>query len=75
MAFIFRQRGDRHIWTADGQQTSVDRRQLPQKIALACVSSRIWPAFGLVILRAQALPAYGLATLGALDKRFWLVGN
>ena len=55
--------------------TPVDRRRLPQKIALAWVSSRLWPDFGLVILRAQALPAYGLATLGALSKRFWLVGN
>jgi len=52
-----------------------ERRRLPQKIALACVSSRMWPHFGLVILRAQALPAYGLATPGALDKQFWLVGN
>jgi len=42
----------------DYKPTLIDRRPLPEKIDLPSVSSKIWPDFGLAILRAEESPAY-----------------
>jgi len=42
----------------DYKPTLIDRRPLPEKIELPSVSSKIWPDFGLAILRAEESPAY-----------------
>jgi len=42
----------------DYKPTLIDRRPLPEKIELPSVSSKIWPGFGLAVLRAEESPAY-----------------
>lgn len=42
----------------DYKPTLIDRRPLPAKIGFPAVSSKIWPDFGLAILRAEESPAY-----------------
>ena len=42
----------------DYKPTLIDRRPLPEKIEFRCVSSKIWPDFGLAILRAEESSAY-----------------
>jgi hypothetical protein len=36
----------------------IDRRPLPEKIEFPAVSSKIWPDYGLAVLRAEESPAY-----------------
>ncbi len=38
--------------------TLIDRRPLPEKIAFPSAASKIWPDYGLAILRAEESPAY-----------------
>jgi len=42
----------------DYKPTLIDRCPLPEKIKFPSVSSRIWPDYGLAILRAEESPAY-----------------
>ena len=42
----------------DHKPALIDRRPLPEKIELPAVSSKIWPDYGLAILRAEESPAY-----------------
>ncbi len=42
----------------DYEPTLIDRRPLPQMIEFPSVPSKIWPDFGLAILRAEESPAY-----------------
>jgi len=42
----------------DYKPTLIDRRPLPEKIEFPAASSKIWPDFGLAILRAEESPAY-----------------
>ncbi len=42
----------------DYAPTLIDRRPLPETIEFPAVSSKIWPDFGLAILRAEESPAY-----------------
>ena len=42
----------------DYKPTLVDRRPLPEKVTFPPVSSKIWPDFGLAVLRAEESPAY-----------------
>jgi len=42
----------------DYKPTLIDRRPLPEKVEFPPVSSKIWPDFGLAILRAEESPAY-----------------
>ncbi len=42
----------------DYRPTLIDRRPLPEKIELPAAPSKIWPDYGLAILRAEESPAY-----------------
>lgn len=42
----------------DYKPTLIDRRPLPEKIELPAAPSKIWPDYGLAILRAEESPAY-----------------
>jgi hypothetical protein len=42
----------------DYKPTLIDRRPLPEKIEFPAVSSKIWPDYGLAILREEESPAY-----------------
>ncbi|MHC4917187.1 MAG: heparinase II/III domain-containing protein, partial [Planctomycetota bacterium] len=42
----------------DYKPTLVDRPPLPEKVTFPPVSSKIWPDFGLAVLRAEESPAY-----------------
>jgi len=42
----------------DYKPTLIDRRPLPEKIELPTAPSKIWPNYGLAILRAEESPAY-----------------
>jgi hypothetical protein len=42
----------------DYKPTLIDRRPLPEKIEFPSASSKIWPDYGLAILRAEESPAY-----------------
>jgi len=42
----------------DYKPSLLDRRPLPEKIEFPAVSSKIWPDYGLAILRAEESPAY-----------------
>ena len=42
----------------DYRPTLIDRRPLPEKIEFPAAPSRIWPDYGLAILRAEESPAY-----------------
>ena len=42
----------------DYKPTLIDRRPLPDRVEFPAAQSRIWPDFGLAILRAEESPAY-----------------
>jgi hypothetical protein len=52
----------------DYKPTLIDRRPLPEKIEFPSVSSRIWPDFGLGILRAEESPAYWTSDAPVVDQ-------